>query len=319
MRQEQETEIRGRQRLRVGTRGSLLAQAQTGIIVARLQEAHPTLEIVTEIIQTTGDQRRDVPFSAIGTKGMFVKEIEQALLSGVIDLGIHSLKDMPAELPDGLELACVPTREDPRDALLSHKSPTLYSLPPGATVGTSSIRRQAQLLSIRRDLRIEELRGNLDTRLRKLDEGQYDAIVVACSGLNRMGLGNRITQALGADISVPAAGQGALALETRRGDLLIIELLAPLHDNDTSDAVTAERAFLAALGGGCSVPAGALGVISGDQLELHAMIAAPDGSRLVRDTVAGSRKQAAALGAWIAERLLGAGGRDLLKGMTHIA
>jgi hydroxymethylbilane synthase len=301
-------------RLRVGTRGSLLARTQTGRVVAELQAAHPDLEIVTEIIQTTGDLRRDVPFAAVGTKGMFVKEIEQALLDNAIDLGVHSLKDMPGELPEGLVLACIPAREDPRDALIMKRGASLADLPQGAKVGTSSLRRQTQLRCYRPDLQIEELRGNLDTRLRKLEEGQIDAIVVACAGLNRMGWGHRITQALGPEICVPAAGQGALALEIRREDTATHSLLAPLHDAITADAVAAERAFLAALGGGCSVPAGAFARVTGSQIEVLAMIGAPDGSYLVRDSVSGSRDLAAVLGAMVAERLLQAGGRDLLKG-----
>ncbi len=301
-------------RLRVGTRGSLLARAQTEGIVARLRALHPGLEIVVEIIQTTGDVRRDVPFAQIGTKGMFVKEIEQALSDGRIDLGVHSLKDMPGELPDGLELACIPTREDPRDALLTRNGLTLDTLPQGALVGTSSLRRQAQLLAYRSDLRLAELRGNLDTRLRKLDAGEYDAIVLACAGLNRLGLESRISERLSPAVCVPAVGQGALALETRADDPQTQAWLIPLHDADTADAVAAERGFLAALGGGCTVPVGALARVEADQVRLEALIAAPDGSQTLRETLSGPRAEAVSLGARLAERLLARGGSAFLKG-----
>lgn len=301
-------------RLRVGTRGSLLARAQTEGIVAQLRALHPSLEIVMEIIQTTGDVRRDVPFAQIGTKGMFVKEIEQALSDGRIDLGVHSLKDMPGELPDGLQLACVPTREDPRDALLTRNGLTLETLPQGALVGTSSLRRQAQLRAYRSDLRLAELRGNLDTRLRKLDAGDYDAIVLACAGLNRLGLADRISERLSPAVCVPAVGQGALALETRDDDPQTQAWLTPLHDPDTADAVAAERGFLAALGGGCTVPVGALAQVKADQVQLEALIAAPDGSQTLRETLSGPRAEAVSLGAKLAERLLARGGDAFLKG-----
>jgi hydroxymethylbilane synthase len=300
--------------VRFGTRGSLLARTQTETVVERLRAAHPGLEVVTEIIQTTGDLRRDVPFAQVGTKGMFVKEIEQALLEGRIDVGVHSLKDMPGELPDGLELACVPAREDPRDALLTRDGATLETLPQGATVGTSSLRRQAQLRAYRSDLRLEELRGNLDTRLRKLDEGQYEAIVLACAGLNRLGWGARISERIAPEVCVPAAGQGALALETRVGDAATLALLTPLHDPDTADAVTAERRFLAALGGGCTVPAGALAQVAGRTVTLIAVLAASDGSERLLERQEGDRTEAARVGAAVAHRLLKRGGHAFLKG-----
>jgi hydroxymethylbilane synthase len=299
--------------LRIGTRGSLLARTQTGWVVDQIRAANPGLQVVVEIIQTTGDMRRDVPFAAVGTKGMFVKEIEQALLDGVIDVGVHSLKDMPGELPAGLELACVPARESPYDALLTRGPKSIDELPQGAVVGTSSVRRQAQLRYLRPDLRLEELRGNLDTRLRKLDEGQYDAIVLAAAGLNRLGWGDRVTVLLSRDICVPAAGQGALALETRVADAATLDRLAPLNDRDSADSVAAERAFLAALGGGCSVPAGAHAVLDGDRISLVAMIAAPDGSQLLRAEQTDDRVNASDLGKRVAESLLKDGGRAILQ------
>ncbi len=303
-----------RQPLRVGTRGSLLARAQTEQVVDRLREAHPELEVVLVTIQTTGDLRRDVPFTQVGAKGMFVTEIEQALLAGEIDLGVHSLKDMPGELPEGLELACVPPREDPRDALLTRGGKTLVDLPPEAVIGTSSLRRQAQLLAHRPDFRLVTLRGNLDTRLRKLDAGEYDAIMLACAGLNRLGLEGRISERLDPNLCMPAVGQGALALETRQGDTKTRALLAPLHDPDTADAVAAERGFLAALNGGCSVPAGALAAVRGNAVLIRGMIAAPDGSSVLRSEATGHRARAGQIGAELAARLLRMGGEALLKG-----
>ncbi len=299
--------------LRIGTRGSLLARTQTGWAADRIRNADPSVRIEIEIIQTTGDLRRDVPFAAVGTKGMFVKEIEQALIEGRIDVGVHSLKDMPSELPDGLELACVPVRENPFDALLSRSAASLSELPAGAIVGTSSVRRSAQLRNFRPDLHIEELRGNLDTRIRKLDEGLYDAIVLAAAGLNRLGWGDRTTEQLSPDVCVPAAGQGALALQTRVGDDATLASLAGIHDVDSADAVTAERAFLAALGGGCSVPAGAHATIRGTKIWMVAMLAAPDGSQVVRAEESDIREHAALLGARLAEQLLRDGGRVLLQ------
>lgn len=301
-------------RLRIGTRGSLLARTQTGMVVERLQAANPELVIATQIIQTTGDVQRNVPFAQVGTKGMFVKEIEQALLDGVIDVGVHSLKDMPSELPEGLELSCVPKREDPLDALLSRNGLMFAQLPQGAVVGTSSLRRQAQLRGLRPDLRLEELRGNLDTRMKRLDDGEYDAILLAVAGLNRLGLASRITESLTPDVCVPAAGQGALALETRCGDMATLELLMSVHDTETAAAVTAERAFLAALGGGCSVPAGALATIQGSRLHIIGLIAAPDGRQVLRAEREGEVSAAAQIGAELSATLLAQGGRDLLKG-----
>lgn len=291
--------------IRVGTRGSQLALTQTGHILDALRAQHPGVNFQLVIIKTTGDQRQNVPFASVGTKGMFVKEIEEALLAGEIDLAVHSLKDMPGELPDGLALAVTPKREDPRDALLSAGA-DLAGLKTGALVGTSSLRRQIQIRRARPDVRVEELRGNLDTRIRKLDEGRYDAIVLACAGLERMGWADRITQRIPAEVSIPAPGQGALALETRSGDADVSSLLAALHDRDTADAVGAERAFQAALSAGCSVPAGAHARIEGDLLRILAFLADADGSRLARVEEIGPRSEATALGRRAAESLLAA-------------
>jgi hydroxymethylbilane synthase len=291
--------------IRVGTRGSQLALTQTGHIIDALRDKHPSIAFERVIIRTTGDKRQNIPFAAVGTKGMFVKEIEEALLAGEIDFAVHSLKDMPGELPDGLTLSAVPRRADPRDALLSRGAP-LGDLPAGALIGTSSLRRQIQIRKARPDVRVEELRGNLDTRVRKLDEGQYDAIVLACAGLERMGWADRITQRIPEDVSIPAPGQGALALETRAGDDATAAVLASLNDEDTADAVSAERSFQAALNAGCTVPAGAHARIEDGSLRILAFLADADGSRLVRVERSGPRTEAANIGRKAAEALLSA-------------
>lgn len=291
--------------IRVGTRGSLLARAQTQQVIDALQAHHPGVVFQTVIITTTGDRRQSVPFTAVGTKGMFVKEIEEALLNNAIDLAVHSLKDMPGALPDGLVLAAVPPRADARDALLSDGR-TLAELPPGARVGTSSLRRQALLRSLRPDLALEELRGNLDTRLRKLDDGRYDAILLACAGLERLGWAHRIVERLPPEVFVPAPGQGALALETRAEDAETRALLSAIHDPDTADCVAAERAFQSALNAGCTVPAGAHAWLEGDTLRLSAFIASADGLHLRRAEIRGRRRDAVAIGARAASVLLSA-------------
>ena len=291
--------------LRIGTRGSQLARAQTQWVVSQLQEAHPELRVEIQIIQTTGDIRRDIPFNQVGTKGMFVKEIEQALLDNQIDVGVHSLKDMPSELPQGLTLSCFPVREDPRDAFISRENMTLENLPSGSIVGTSSTRRHAQLGVYRPEWAITELRGNLDTRLRKLDDGQYDAIILACAGLNRLGLSERITEAIDPVICVPAAGQGALALETRNSDSEISALLSVLNNTATQVCVTAERAFLRELGGGCSIPAGAYAKLDGDTLTMMGVLAGDGGIELHRHIVYGDRSLANYLGVQLAQTLKG--------------
>ena len=297
--------------IRVGTRGSKLALAQTAIVVRELTNAHPGLEVETVAIKTTGDARPDVPFAAVGTKGMFVKEIEEALLGGDIDFAVHSMKDIPGELSTGLALAATPRRLDPRDALISPFG-KLASLPEGSRVGTSSLRRQAQLLMARPDIRVQELRGNLDTRLRKLDEGEYDAIVLACAGFERLGTADRIAERLPVEPFIPAPGQGVLALEIREKDDAIRTVLEPLNDAETSSAVEAERAFQAALGAGCTVPVGAHAIVDGEEIRFIAMIAVPDGADSVRLESVGSIHSAAELGRGAAEELLQRGGQRLL-------
>ena len=290
--------------LTIGSRGSKLALWQANWVAARLKELGEPSKI--EIIKTTGDKITDVALSKVGTKGLFTKEIEEALLDGSIDLAVHSLKDMPTELPARLTLSAIPEREDPRDAMVGS---TLDALGEGAKVGTSSLRRAAQLKLLRGDLVVESIRGNLDTRLRKLDEGLYDAIVLAGAGLRRMGWEDRIAELLPVEKMCPAVGQGALAIETRVGE----SPAAKLDHTVTRAAVTAERAVLAALGGGCQVPIGAHAVLDGDELKLCAVVIAPDGKTAVRDQVRGPASDAEQLGAELGGRLLASGAEEILE------
>lgn len=289
--------------IRLGTRGSALARAQTEQVAELLRTAHPHLEPLITIIRTTGDVHADLPLQQVGTKGMFVTEIEQALLRGEIDLGVHSLKDMPADLAAGLVIACTPEREDPRDAIVSQSGHGLDTLPAGARIGTGSPRRAAQIGAVRPDLRIEPIRGNIDTRMRLLAEGRYDAIVLACAGLNRLALSAAAAVPLEPAVCVPAVGQGALALEARRADAEVLELAAALNSAETTDCVAAERAFLAELNGGCTVPAGAYARVDGDTVILLAALA--DGAaRVRRFSDRSHRTEAVTLGRRAARRLL---------------
>jgi hydroxymethylbilane synthase len=303
-------------KLVIGTRGSTLALWQTEHVVERLRAATPDLDIQIKTIQTQGDLVRDRALSQVGGKGLFVKEIENALSSGEIDLAVHSLKDMPTEQPEGLALAAILERADPRDALVLREGQGhLAGLSPGARVGTSSLRRRAQLLAARPDLQVLDLRGNVDTRLRKLREGQYDAVVLAVAGLARLGHGGAISQALPVDLMLPAVGQGALCVEIRSvsdGDTTQ-KLVSALDHPPTRWATMAERAFLRRLEGGCQVPIGAFGQVAESQLRLRGLIAALDGSRLVRDEIQGPAGQAGLLGTRLAERLLAAGGAEVLE------
>jgi len=264
--------------LTIATRRSALALAQCRAFVQRLGALDPTATLRELQIVTSGDRIQDRPLAEIGGKGLFVKEIEEALLDGRADIAVHSIKDVPGLLPAGLILACIPTREDPRDVLVAPAHGTLRDLPPGARVGTSSLRRMASLLAVRPDLRIQSIRGNVDTRLRKLDEGEFDAIVLARAGLVRLGLAGRATEVLSADVSLPAVGQGALGVECREGDQRVRARLAPLHDVETATCVAAERGVLIALGGDCRTPLGAFAERTGGVLRLRAFVAAADGS-----------------------------------------
>ncbi len=294
-------------RLTIATRGSALALWQAEHVRARLLATRDDLAVELLTLSTQGDRVLDVALSAIGGKALFVKEIEEALLDGRAQIAVHSMKDLPAELAPGLGLAAVSTREDPRDALLSRHG-GLDALPHGAVVGTSSLRRQCQLLALRPDLQIKLLRGNVPTRVRKLDEGEYDAIVLAAAGLTRLGLGHRITEHLAVERCLPAVGQGVLAIETRADDDATAALVrAALHDDGEADRIAAERAFLAAMGGSCQTPLAAHATLDGDALVVDALCGTPDGTRVLRASARGPRPEAIALGRAAAEALIADG------------
>lgn len=291
----------------IGSRGSELALCQSHLVAEALRARQPGIEIEIEVIKSKGDVIQDVPIAQIGSKGVFTKELESALLSGRIDLAVHSLKDLPTELPEGLCVAAIPPREDPSDALISRGAVPLEALPQGARVGTSSLRRKVQLLAHRPDLRISDLRGNVPTRLKKLETEPLDAIILAAAGLCRLGLDSAITQTIPPEIMLNAAGQGALGLEARADRPELLELLSLLNDPATAAEATAERALLNALGGGCQTPLGALGRVDGKVLRLRACVCSPDGSQVFRTEVSGGLDEATALGQEAAKQLLRAG------------
>ena len=297
--------------IRIGTRGSTLALAQTAWVGKKLKEQYPDALIETILIKTSGDRFFEASVQAIGGKGIFTKEIEDALLTREIDIAVHSMKDLPTKLPAGLIVAAIPQREDPRDVLVSAESKRFSELCAGARIGTGSLRRKAQLLYSRPDLRIMPIRGNVDTRLKKLDQGECDALVMAAAGLKRIDREERIAEYISNDVCLSAPGQGALGLESRENDS-IRRGVAFLHDPDTFAEVTAERAFLNRLGGGCHVPVGARGQVDGEQLKLLGVVANPDGSSLLRGEAAGCVAHAEELGCELAERLLSQGARDIL-------
>ena len=298
----------------IGSRGSQLALWQAHWVKSRLEELGAECRI--EIIKTTGDKIQDVPLAKVGSKGLFTKEIEEALLAGAVDVAVHSLKDMPTELPDGLTLQAIPEREDVRDALIGRR---LAELPAGARVGTSSLRRSAQLRAARADLVIENIRGNLDTRLRKLDEGQFDAIVLAAAGLRRLGWAERITELMPVETIVPAVGQGALAVETRDDSGEGATFARKLDHAPSRWAVTAERAVLRAMGGGCQVPIGAYAQVDGAALHLRAIVISPEGEQAVRGSRRGSVADADAIGGDLAQQLLDRGARTILENVYGAA
>ncbi|HLI28703.1 MAG TPA: hydroxymethylbilane synthase [Chloroflexota bacterium] len=298
--------------LRLGTRGSQLALRQAELVRAALQAQYPALAVELVPITTRGDQLAHLPLQAISGQGVFARALEDALLAGTIDCAVHSLKDLPGALRPGLVLAAFPPREDARDALVARTAAGFAALPPRARVATSSPRRAAQLLAARPDLEIVPIRGNVDTRLRKLEEQQLDATVLAVAGLRRLGLAARITEPLPLDLCLPAVGQGALAVQCRADDPATWALLAPLDDAPTRAAVEAERALLAALGGGCRLPIAGHATVEGAALRLAGLLATPDGRTLIRDQVVGPASAAAQLGRALAERLLAAGGGALV-------
>ncbi len=298
--------------LRIATRKSPLALWQAEHVAARLRAAHPGVDVVLLPMSTKGDQILDRSLAAIGGKGLFIKELEIALEERRADLAVHSMKDVPADLPAQFTIGAILQRADPRDALVAPRAGTLEALPSGARVGTSSLRRRAQLLAARPDLRIEALRGNLNTRVRRLDEGSLDAIVLACAGLARLGWEQRIAARLPLEVSLPAVGQGAIGVECRADDTTILARLAALEHPPTRVAVDAERAFSRRLGGGCQSPVAAHATLDGGRLGLRGLVASTDGRRVLRDGLSGTADAAAALGETLAQRMLAAGARELL-------
>jgi hydroxymethylbilane synthase len=299
----------------IGSRGSKLALWQADQAQARLIETHPGLMVSVEIIKTTGDVKPD-PLSVIGGKGVFTKELEDALLDGRIDIAVHSLKDLPTILAEHLTIAAICEREDPRDALVlreNNQIGAVLDLPPNSVVGTSSQRRLAQLKSRRPDLVIKDLRGNVDTRIRKLDDGQYDALILASAGLKRLGLQHRISLAISTDEMLPAVGQGAIGIETRSDNELAVESVRKLEHRETRIACLAERSFLRTLGGGCQFPIAAHGVVNGQALALEGLVAKPDGSKILRDILSGSTERPEELGAALAAKLNENGAQSLLN------
>lgn len=302
--------------LRIATRKSPLALWQAEEVSRRLRDRHPDLGIELVTMSTQGDRILDTPLAKIGGKGLFVKELEQGMLAGDADIAVHSMKDVPMEFPEGLGLAVILDREDPHDAFVSNRFSSLAELPQGACVGTSSLRRQCQLLHRRPDLVIRTLRGNVGSRLKRLDDGEYDAIVLAAAGLKRLELHDRIAAILSPEESLPAVGQGAIGIECRTDDARVRELLAPLEDRTTRIRVTAERAFNTRLNGGCQVPiAGFAELLDGDRLRLRGLVGSPDGGTIFADEATGTVVEAESLGTGLADRLLARGAGEVLRGL----
>jgi hydroxymethylbilane synthase len=312
-------------KLRIGTRGSQLALAQSRSIMAALRAHHPGIEVEETVIQTKGDQILDRALSRIGDKGLFVTEIENALLDGTIDLAVHSSKDLPSATPDGVVLAAFPRRADPRDVVISRHGCGLADLPLGARIGTSSLRRACQLHAFRPDFEIVNLRGNVDTRLRKAATEDYDAIVLAAAGLERLHLSEHVSEWLDPDVMLPAVAQGALAIECRADDRAVLDLLAPLDDWATRVAVLAERACLRRLEGGCQVPIAAHAVVERGKtqaesamLRMRGLVGTPDGIQIVRAEIEGATEDAEMLGTTLAEQLLDAGADGILERLSRV-
>jgi hydroxymethylbilane synthase len=304
--------------VKIGTRGSLLALWQANWVQSTLKARNPSLTFEQVIIKTKGDKILDVPLAKVGGKGLFVKEIEDALLDGQIDLAVHSMKDMPAEIPSGLCIGAIPEREDPADVLISKNGRLLSELPPGARIGTSSLRRGAQLLHARPDVVISPLRGNLDTRLRKLENEDLDAIVLAAAGVKRLGLENRITEFFDENLMLPAAGQGALCIEIRGNDAEIEAIVANLEHPPTRAVVMGERAFLNRLEGGCQVPIAAHGKIKKNTFILSGLVASVDGKTFIKDIVSGPKETSEAIGIQLAERLISMGAETLVQNLIAL-
>lgn len=303
--------------VRIATRKSALALWQAEYVKERLEHFHPGLNVELVKMTSKGDRILDAPLAKIGGKGLFVKELENAMLEGRADIAVHSMKDVPMEFPEGLCLGVICPRENPLDAFVSNTYSNLEALPQGATVGTSSLRRQCQLLELRPDLNIEFLRGNVNTRLAKLDEGQFDAIILAAAGLIRLGMEDRIKTCIPSEQSLPAAGQGAVGIEIRSNDETIKELLAPLHHEETAVRVLAERAMNRRLNGGCQVPIGCYSELEGDQLYMRGLVGQPDGSRILRAEVRCQKEEAEQFGIKLAEALLDQGADKILAELLH--
>jgi len=301
--------------LRIGSRGSRLALWQADFIKGIIRAEFPNLKIEISVIRTTGDKIADSPLSRIGGKEMFVKEIEEALLRDEIDIAVHSMKDMPTALPKGLKIGAVAERHDPRDVLVSKDHIKFYELPKKATIGTGSIRRQAQLLCLRSDLRILPIRGNVDTRLKKLRNEGFDGIVLALAGLKRMGLESEVTEAFSAEVLVPAPGQGIVAIECREDDKEINEILLQINHRESEIVASAERSFLERLGGSCQVPVGCYAESKEGRIRILGLIASPDGGEVIRDEIKGSLDDHKSLGKELAERILEKGGERILSSL----
>ncbi len=304
--------------LRIGTRGSLLAVAQAERLAGELKRRYADLAPVLVKMKTSGDKFAHVPLSQVGGKGLFIKEIEEALQEGQVDVAVHSMKDVPTEIAPGLVIAAIFEREDASDVLVSRRKVALDALPTGARIGTSSLRRQAQLLHYRPDLTVIPLRGNLDTRLRKLGTEDLDAVVVAAAGVSRLGRQDEVTEILATEIILPAAGQGALGLEIRAENQEMYDLVAPLNHGPSALTVAAERAFLARLGGGCQVPIAPYGQLDGDQLHLTALVSMPDGTEIVRGERQGPSAHGEEIGIALAEELLGRGAERILEELSRV-
>lgn len=302
--------------IRIGTRGSQLALWQANHVKSLIENAFPDKTVTITIIKTTGDRITDRPLAAVGGKGLFVKEIENALLAGDIDLAVHSMKDMPGDLPDGLTIGAVPVRENPFDVLISGDGRKLADYAPGARVGTSSLRRASQIRHVRPDIICESIRGNLDTRIRKLKSGEYDAIVLAAAGLRRLGQEDEITEYLDDSVMVPAVGQGALCIEVRENDPAIRTVMDALDHEDTRVCVEGERAFLRQIEGSCHIPVACFGKIEGGQVVLTALVASEDGQEMIREQVAASAADVAAQGRKLADKLLASGGKQILETLS---
>ncbi|TXY08078.1 hydroxymethylbilane synthase [Vibrio mimicus] len=299
--------------IRIATRQSPLALWQANYVKDALMAAHPGLKVELVTMVTRGDVILDTPLAKVGGKGLFVKELEVAMLEGRADLAVHSMKDVPVDFPQGLGLVTICEREDPRDAFVSNTYAKIDDLPSGAVVGTCSLRRQCQLKAARPDLVIKELRGNVGTRLSKLDASEYDAIILAAAGLKRLELESRIRSFIEPEQSLPAVGQGAVGIECRLNDQRVRELLVPLNHTDTADRVRCERAMNLTLQGGCQVPIGSYALLDGDEIWLRALVGEPDGSQIVRGEIRGPRSEAEQLGITLAEQLLGQGAKEILE------